>query len=145
MTPDAISPELTAVFRRLKLGRLLDTLPERLVLARQQHMAHQDFLLLLLHDEVARRDSAAVTLRAALAHLDPAMTLEQWDPTAKVTYDRALWNELVALRFLQALAHVAIVGPVGVGKTSSPMRSAGSRVATATTCSLSPPTGCSSS
>ena len=71
----------------------------------------------MLHDEVARRDSAAVTLRAALPHLDPAMTLKQWDPTAKVTYDRALWNELVALRFLQAHAHVAIVGPVGVGKT----------------------------
>ena len=84
MTPDAISPELIAVFRRLKLGRLLATLPERLVLARQQHMAHQDFLLLLLHDEVARRDSAAVTLRATQAQLDPTMTLEQWDPSAKV-------------------------------------------------------------
>ena len=42
---------------------------------------------------------------------------EQWDPTAKVTYDRALWNELVSLRFIAAHAHVAIVGPVGVGKT----------------------------
>jgi hypothetical protein len=36
MTPlDTVSPELTAVLRRLKLGRLLDTLPERFVLARQ--------------------------------------------------------------------------------------------------------------
>jgi DNA replication protein DnaC len=118
MTPlDTITPELTAVLRRLKLGRLLDTLPERFVLARQQQMPHQDFLLLVLSDEVSRRDSAAVSLRAAQAHLDPAMTLEQWDPTAKVTYDRALWNELVALRFIPAHAHVAIVGPVGVGKT----------------------------
>ncbi len=117
MTPDVISPELRAMMRRLKLGRLLDTLPERLVLARQQQLAHQDFLLLLLGDEVARRDSLAVTLRASQAHLDPAMMLEQWDPTAKVTYDRALWNELVSLRFLHAHAHVAIVGPVGVGKT----------------------------
>jgi DNA replication protein DnaC len=117
MTPDAVSPELRAVMRRLKLGRLLDTVPERLVLARQQQMAHQDFLLLLLSDEVARRDSLAVTLRATQAALDPAMTLEQWDSTAKVTYDRALWNELVSLRFLQAHVHVAIVGPVGVGKT----------------------------
>src|SRR5579883_1758271 len=105
MTPDVISPELRAMMRRLKLGRLLDTLPERLVLARQQQLAHQDFLLLLLGDEVARRDSLAVTLRASQAHLDPAMMLEQWDPTAKVTYDRALWNELVSLRFLHAHAH----------------------------------------
>jgi DNA replication protein DnaC len=118
MTPlDTITPELTAVLRRLKLGRLLDTLPERFVLARQQEMPHQDFLLLVLSDEVSRRDSAAVSVRAAQAHLDPAMTLEQWDSTAKVTYDRALWNELVALRFIPAHAHVAIVGPVGVGKT----------------------------
>jgi DNA replication protein DnaC len=118
MTPlDTITPELTAVLRRLKLGRLLDTLPERFVLARQQEMPHQDFLLLVLSDEVSRRDSAAVSVRAAQAQLDPAMTLEQWDPTAKVTYDRALWNELVALRFIPAHAHVAIVGPVGVGKT----------------------------
>jgi DNA replication protein DnaC len=117
MTPDAVSPELRAMMRRLKLGRLLETLPERLVLARQQQLAHQDFLLLLLGDEVARRDSLAVTLRATQAQLDPAMMLEQWDATAKVTYDRALWNELVSLRFLQAHAHVAIVGPVGVGKT----------------------------
>jgi DNA replication protein DnaC len=115
MTPDPIAPELQTLMRRLKLGRLLDTLPERLVLARQQQMTHQDFLLLLLGDEVARRDSLAVTLRATQAQLEPAMTLEQWDPSAKVTYDRALWNELVSLRF--AHAHVALVGPVGVGKT----------------------------
>src|SRR5205807_5913370 len=33
MTPDVITPDLKAVLWRLKLGRLLDTLPERLALA----------------------------------------------------------------------------------------------------------------
>src|SRR5712691_7265733 len=33
------------------------------------------------------------------------------------TFDRALLNELASLRFLDAHAHVTIVGPVGVGKT----------------------------
>jgi DNA replication protein DnaC len=117
MTTDMISPDLRATLRRLKLGRLLDTLPDRLVLARQQKMPHQDFLLLLLADEVSRRDSLGVTLRAQRARLDPAMQLEAWDPTAKVTFDRTLLNELASLRFLDAHAHVAIVGPVGVGKT----------------------------
>jgi hypothetical protein len=32
--PVEVSPELKALMRRLKLGRLLDTLPERLALAR---------------------------------------------------------------------------------------------------------------
>ncbi len=38
VTPDVISAELKTVLRRLKLSRMLDTLPERLALARQQKM-----------------------------------------------------------------------------------------------------------
>jgi len=117
MTTEVISPDLKAVLRRLKLSRMLDTLPERVVLARQQKMPHQDWLLLVLSDEATRRDSLAVSLRAQKGHLDPSMHLEAWDPTANVSFDRALLNELVSLRFLDAHAHVAIVGPVGVGKT----------------------------
>ena len=117
MTPDPISTDLKTVLRRLKLSRLLDTLPERLILARQQTLPHQDFLLLVLTDEVTRRDGLAATLRAERAGLDPAAQLEHWDPTTKVTFDRALLNELASLRFLETHHHVALVGPVGVGKT----------------------------
>ena len=116
-TTDVISPDLKAVLRRLKLSPILPTLPERLTLARQQKMPHQDFFLLVLADEVARRDSTSAALRAARAHLDPSMQLELWDPTANVTYDQALLNELVSLRFLEARANLTLVGPVGVGKT----------------------------
>jgi len=117
MPTDAISPDLKTVLRRLKLSRMLDTLPERLVVARQQKMPHQDWLLLVLSDEASRRDSLAVSLRVERARLDPALRLEAWDATAKVTLDRTLFNELTSLRFLDTHAHVAIVGPVGVGKT----------------------------
>ena len=118
MTPTIeVSPELKAALRRLKLGRMLDTLPERLTLARQQKMAHQDFFLLALQDEIARRETAAAITRAARARLEPDMQLERWDESAKVSFDRALLNELVSLRFVEARAHVTIVGPVGVGKT----------------------------
>jgi len=118
MTPtDPLSPDLRAVLRRLKLSRLCDTLPERFALARQQKMPPQDFLLLVLSDEASRRDSQSTVLRAQRAHLDPAMQLEAWDATANVTFDRALLNELFSLRFLEARAHVTIVGPTGVGKT----------------------------
>jgi DNA replication protein DnaC len=114
---DVISTDMRTALRRLKLGRMLDTLPERLVLARAQQMPHQDFLLLVVSDEASRRDSQAATVRAQRAHLDPDMQLEAWDPSAKVTFDRMLLNELASLRFVEAHAHVAIVGPVGVGKT----------------------------
>lgn len=117
MSPDAISSDLRQVLRRLKLSRLLDTLPERLALARQQKMTHQDFLLLVLQDEATRRDTQAASLRAEKAQLDPTHQIEHWDETAKVTFDRELLNELMSLRFLESNHNVAIVGPVGVGKS----------------------------
>jgi len=117
MTTEVVSPDLTTVLRRLKLSGLLHTLPERLTLARTQMMPYQDFLQLLLADEVSRRDGLSATLRAQRARLDPAMQLEAWDASASVTYDKMLLNDLASLRFIEAHAHVAIVGPVGVGKT----------------------------
>jgi len=114
---EVISPELVAVLRRLKLSLILPTLPDRLVLARQQQLPYQDLLLTVLADEVSRRDSNAVAVRAAKARLEPGLRLEQWDDTARVTFDRALLRELATLRFLDQHEHVAIIGPVGVGKT----------------------------
>ena len=81
-TTTEIASELKTALRRLKLGRLLDTLPERLALARQQKMPHQDFLMLALQDEIARRDGAATVARAARAHLEADMQLERWDESA---------------------------------------------------------------
>ncbi len=101
----------------MKLGRVLDTLPQRLVLARQQQIPHADFLQLVMGDEVSRREGATLAMRIKRAHLDPEMRVERWDPATSVSYDRALFNELVSLRFLEAHGHVSIVGPVGVGKT----------------------------
>jgi DNA replication protein DnaC len=117
MTQEIISNDLRTVLRRLKLGPLATTLAERITLARNQKMSHHDFLVLVLGDEVSRRDGAAASLRASRGHLDPAMQLHAWDETAKVEYDRALLNELVSLRFIEQHRHVTIVGPVGVGKT----------------------------
>ena len=114
---DLITNDLKTVLRRLKLGRMLDTLPERLALARQQQMNHQDWLLVVLSDEATRRDGQAATLRAQRARLDPTMQLELWDATTKVTYDKVLLGELTTMRFVSTHAHVTIVGPVGVGKT----------------------------
>lgn len=114
---DPVSPELRQVLRTLKLGKLLDTLPERLTLAKQQQLPHAEFLELILADEVARRDTNSAALRARAAGLDPSMRLESWDTTAAVRFDQQLWNELTSLRFLDAPHGALVLGPVGVGKT----------------------------
>src|SRR5687767_13500006 len=89
-----VSAELRTILRQLKLGKMLDTLPERLTLARQQQLPHADFLELVLADEVARREANSAQRRARAAGLDPTMRLDTWDATAAVRYDRQLWNEL---------------------------------------------------
>ena len=112
-----ISQELKAVLRQVKLGRCLDTLPERLALAKQRSMGHAEFLELVLSDEVTRRETSSAALRARAAALDPDMCLEHWDATTKVSFDKAVWDELCSLRFVDAGHNVMIMGPVGVGKT----------------------------
>ena len=37
---EPISTDLKRVLRQLKLSPMLDTLPERLILAKQQHLSH---------------------------------------------------------------------------------------------------------
>jgi DNA replication protein DnaC len=117
MSPRSISVDLIAALKRLRLGGLLPTLAERLTLAEKEDTPYEDLLLMLLVDEISRRDSTASIRRADQAGLDPDMVLERWDKSAKVTYDRRVMNELSSLRFVEDHRNVVILGPVGVGKT----------------------------
>jgi DNA replication protein DnaC len=117
MSARSISGELIAALKRLRLGGLLPTLADRFVLAEKEDTPYEDLLLMLLVDEISRRDSTASIRRADEAGLDPDMVLERWDKSAKVTYDRRVMNELSSLRFVEDHRNVVILGPVGVGKT----------------------------
>ena len=69
----SISNELKTVLRAVKLGRCLDTLPERLALAGSRGLGHAQFLELVLSDEITRRETTSAALRARSAGLDPDM------------------------------------------------------------------------
>ena len=113
MTPPApvITGELRSLLRRVKLGQLLPTLPERLTLARANSLGHAEFLELILSDEVTRRDATSAERRARAAGLDAAMRLDRFDATAKITYDRAVLDELFSLRFVADATNAIIMGP----------------------------------
>jgi DNA replication protein DnaC len=117
MKTPTIDPALVSALKKLKLGHIVDALPERIVLAEVQGMGIQDLLLLVLSDEITRRDSSSTDRRAKEAALDPTMRIERWDKSAKVTYDKRVFSELTSLRFVEAHQHVIVLGPVGVGKT----------------------------
>jgi DNA replication protein DnaC len=114
---DPIGADLHATLKQLKLGQMAQTLPERLVLARQRKLTHAAFLELVLGDEIGRRESHSAMLRARTAGLDPAMRLDTWGELDDLTYDRELLADLATLRFSEAGHGLLILGPVGVGKT----------------------------
>jgi DNA replication protein DnaC len=74
-------------------------------------------LELVIADEVTRRETTSAALRARNAGLDPDMCFENWDAATNITYDRAVFDELCSLRFIEAGHNALIMGPVGVGKT----------------------------
>ena len=112
-----VTPELKALLRRVKLGRCLDTLPERLTLARQQQLTHHEFLETLLADEVTRRDIQSALLRATDGR---PRRVDDPGPLGRHRQRHlrpGRWNELCSLRFVDAANDAVILGPVGVGKT----------------------------
>lgn len=113
----SISPELKSALKRLRLGRITDTLSERMLLAEKEQLPIEQFLLMIFTDEIERRQSSAAARRADEAGLDPEMVIERWDKEAKVQFDRRVFHELCSLRFIEAHRNVVILGPVGVGKT----------------------------
>ena len=117
MKSKVVSSELRSAMKRLRLGKILETLPDRLALAEKEKMPIEDFLQMIFSDEIERRNSTASSRRADEAGLDPDMVLERWDKSAKVTYDKRVFQELCSLRFVEAHRNVVVLGPVGVGKT----------------------------
>jgi DNA replication protein DnaC len=117
MRTPVLDPALVSALKKLKLGHVADTLPDRFVLAEKQELSFESVLLLVLSDEIARRESTSAERRSREAGLDPAMTIERWDPSAKVTYDKRVFAELMSLRFIETHQNAVVLGPVGVGKT----------------------------
>ena len=88
LPPPVLDADLKKLMRALKLGRMLDTLPERLALAKQQSLPYADFLSLVFADEVERRDRTSADLRSRAAKLDPAMRLETFSSDSPVRSTR---------------------------------------------------------
>ena len=112
-----LDPSLRDALRTLKLTGMLDTLDARLAQTRAGTLGHLEFLQVLCEDEIARRETAALTRRIRRARFEEQVTLEGFDFTANPKVPAAQIRDLAALRWLAAGESVILYGPVGVGKT----------------------------
>jgi len=109
--------ELKPLLKRLRLGYLLNILPERLALARQDQLDYATFLQVLLSDEITRRDNRNMEMHLQKAGFEEICRLEDFDWTAGISVERRLLDAVFSLDFLNRHEHVLFVGPVGVGKS----------------------------
>ena len=109
--------ELTPLLKRLQLGPMAATLPERIALARREQLDYASFLEIILSDEVNRRADRRMELRLQGAGFEETCRLEDFDWTSSITLDRRLLDAVFSLEFLAKHEHVLLVGPAGVGKS----------------------------
>jgi DNA replication protein DnaC len=101
--------------RILKLSGMLHTLDARLAQARAGELGHLEFLQVLCHDEITRRETMAVQRRLRRARFDQQVTLEEFDFHASPKLPAAAIRDRAALRWLHSGESVILHGPVGPG------------------------------
>jgi DNA replication protein DnaC len=110
-------PEITPLLKQLRLSGILDSLEARNREAIDRKLAFTDFLSLLIHDEVARRENKKLELRMRRANFRSQKTLEGFDFDRLPNLNRAAIHDLATCRFINEKVAVLIAGPCGTGKS----------------------------
>ncbi|HUH72163.1 MAG TPA: ATP-binding protein, partial [Mycobacterium sp.] len=80
--------------------------------ARAGELGHIEFLQVLCHDEIARRESEAINRRIRRATFEQQATLEEFDFAANPKLPAAQIRDLAALRWLTAGESVILYGHI---------------------------------
>ena len=113
LTIETLQPRL----RQLKLSGMGDAIGPRAEEARARQLDPLEFLLLLLDDELARREADGVTRRIRAARFEEDCDLRDFDFGYNPEIPKAKLWELASGRFIEEHAAVLLCGPTGVGKS----------------------------
>ena len=103
--------------KKLRLSGLASSLDVRLTEARGNHLEHEEFLELLLADELAVRSSRQVERRVHAAMFREVKSLDEFDFSFNPSIKRRQVFDLATCRFVRDKADVLMLGPPGVGKS----------------------------
>lgn len=109
--------ELAPQLKQLRLSGILDSLDARNRQAIDSKLAYTEFLALLIHDELARREQKKFSTRLRRAAFRATKTLEGFEFDRLPSTNRALVHDLATGRYIDEGAPVLIVGPCGTGKS----------------------------
>lgn len=103
--------------RQLRLSGMQDAIAARVEEARSRGMDPLEFLLLLLQDELLRRDNEGVARRIQRGRFEEICDLRDFDFTYNPEIPKAKLWELASGHYLEERAAIVLCGPTGVGKS----------------------------
>ncbi len=112
LTVETLLPRL----RQLKLSGMGEAIAARAEEARTRALDPLELLLLLLDDELARREADGVDRRIRQARFEEVCDLRDFDFAYNPEIPKARLWELASGRFIDEHAAVLLCGPAGVGK-----------------------------
>jgi len=110
-------PSLHESLKKLRLSGLAASLDVRLTEARGNHLEHEEFLELLVADELAVRSSRLVQRRVRAAMFREIKSLDEFDFSFNPSIKRKQVFDLATCKFVRDKADVLLLGPPGVGKS----------------------------
>src|SRR3954468_160708 len=110
-------PSLEQSLKTLRLSGLAASLDVRLVEARGNHLEHEEFLELLVGDELAVRASRLVERRVRAAMFREVKNLDEFDFAFNQSVKRKQVFDLATCKFVRDKSDVLLLGPPGVGKS----------------------------
>jgi DNA replication protein DnaC len=108
---------LRAALKKLRLSGLAETLEVRLQEAASHNLTHEEFLELMLQDELAVRSDRLIQRRVKIASFRDPKTLEDFDWPFNPSIKKKQVFDLAAGRFVRESRDVLLLGPPGVGKS----------------------------
>lgn len=108
---------LAKMTRQLRLGGMAESLDVRLQEAKGNNLAPEEFLELILQDELNIRQQRLIARRVKTASFRDMKTLDDFDFSFNTSINRKQIYDLASCRFIREQRDVLFVGPPGVGKS----------------------------
>lgn len=109
--------QLKPMLTKLRLGGMLDNLDMRIGQARKDKLGYSEFLLLIIQDEIERREFKQYSVRLKKSNLEPAKTIETYDFFFNPSVHKPAVQEFLSCDFIQKKENIFLLGPSGVGKS----------------------------
>jgi len=102
--------ELIPILKKLRMSGVLQSLEARTRQAVDDNVSHAEFLYLLLHDEVERREAKQLSLRLERASFEHQKTIEDFDFLFNPNVPKAKILDLATCAFVDKRENILLVG-----------------------------------